>query len=242
MSYTLSGWWRRLSLVICIAALFWTSSLARSGSASAGESPDPYQLILSTRASFESVRDYTATFTKQERINGTLRPPEVIFLKFQRPFKVYMKWVDGAKEGQEVLYVKGQNGGRILAHPWFGGFVGEVLTLILPTFALSPDGPTALRDSRHPITRAGIGMLIEKIVEVNSLALARGDLSLSFQGEGQVDGRPAAVVDRILPQKEGYPAHRTRYYIDKEYNLPVRVVLHDWTDQLTAYYEYSALV
>ncbi|MFQ6673047.1 MAG: hypothetical protein ACE5KY_07080, partial [Candidatus Tectimicrobiota bacterium] len=89
MSHTLSGWWRRLSLVLCIAALSWSSSLARSGSASAGESPDPHQLILSTRASYESVRGYTATFTKQERVDGTLRPRETIFLKFQKPFKVY---------------------------------------------------------------------------------------------------------------------------------------------------------
>ncbi|MFQ5892861.1 MAG: DUF1571 domain-containing protein, partial [Nitrospinota bacterium] len=99
-----------------------------------------------------------------------------------------------------------------------------------------------LRDSHYPITRAGIGRLIESIIEVNLLAVANNDLALSLQGEDQVDGRPAVVVERILPQKEGYPAHRARYYIDKEYNLPVRVILHDWTDELTAYYEYSALI
>ena len=45
-----------------------------------------------------------------------------------------------------------------------------------------------------------------------------------------------------MPHKEGYPAHRTTYYIDKGYNLPVIVVLYDWEDQMTAYYEYSSLV
>lgn len=242
MSYKTSGRWGRQSLVACIAAICLSISLGLSEETRAGETPDPHQLILSVQDSYLSVRGYTAKFIKQERINGTLNPRETIQMKFQKPFKVYMKWVEGAKEGQEIIYVKGENNGKALAHPGFGGFIGGMLNLILPTFAITPDGPTAMNGNRRPITDAGIGMMIEKIIHYNSAAKANGDLKLSFKGEAEVDGRPALVVERILPHKEGYPAHRTTYYIDKGYNLPVIVVLYDWEDQMMAYYEYSSLV
>ena len=242
MSEEKNGFGTRLGYGACIVALCWALIPLLPKVALASDSPDPHQLILSTRASFASVKDYTAIFIKQERINGKMRPPETVSMKFQKPFKIYMKWIAGAKQGQEVLYVKGENGGKVLAHPGFGGFIGGMLTLILPTFAISPDGPTAMKDNLHPITDAGIGNLIETIISNNSIALANNDLKLFFRGEAKVDGRPALVVERILPKVEGYPAHRAKLYIDKEYNLPVKLVLHDWSNQLIANYEYRKLV
>ncbi len=242
MTRKTSGWWRGVRLVACIAVLGGAVALVASASARSAQSPDPHKLLVSMRDSFSSVQGYTVTFTKHERVNGDLMPRETVFMKFQKPFKIYMKWLDGAKEGQEVLFVKGENGNRMLAHPGFAGTIGGMINLILPTFAISPDGPSAMQGNRHPITGAGIGMLIEKIIRVNSKALADNDLSLTHKGDVEVDGRPSVLVERILPQKDGYPAHRTHYYIDKEYNLPVKVVLRDWSGRLTASYEYTALV
>ncbi len=242
MTRKTSGWWRRVRLVACIAVLGGAVALVASASARSAQSPDPYKLLVSMRDSFSSVQGYTATFTKHERVNGDLMPRETVFMKFKKPFKIYMKWLDGAKEGQEVLFVKGENGNRILAHPGFAGTIGGIINLILPTFAISLDGPSAMQGNRHPITGAGIGMLIEKIIRVSSKALANNDLSLTYKGDVEVDGRLAVLVERILPQKDGYPAHRTHYYIDKEYNIPVKVILHDWSGRLTASYEYTALV
>ena len=242
MTRKTSGWWRRVRLVACLAVLGGAVALVASASARSAQRPDPYKILVSTRDSFASIHGYTATFTKHERVHGHLMPRETVFMKFQTPFQIYMKWLDGAKEGQEILYVKGENGNKILAHPGFAGTIGGIINLILPTFAISPDGPSAMRDNRHPITRAGIGMLIDKIIRVSSKALASNDLSLTYKGDVEVDGRTAVLVERILPQKDGYPAHRTQYYIDKEHNIPVKVILHDWSGRLTASYEYAALV
>lgn len=242
MTRKTSGWWRRVRLIACLAVLGGAVAVVASASARSAQSSDPFKLLVSMRSSFSSVQGYTATFTKQERVNGNLMPRETIFMKFQKPFRMYMKWLDGAKEGQEILYVKGENGNRILAHPGFAGTIGGMINLILPTFAISPDGPSAMQGNRHPITGAGIGMLIEKIIRVSSKALDNNDLSLTYKGDVDVDGRPAVLVERLLPQKDGYPAHRTQYYIDKEYNIPVKVILHDWSGRLTASYEYAALV
>ncbi len=236
------GRWPLLGRRGLLVAAVLLTSVALLGQAWADDSPDPHRIIISTRASYDAIEDYTATFIKQERINGTLGLPEVVFMKFQKPFKVYMKWVEGKKEGQEVLYVEGNNGGKMLAHPGFGGFIGGMLGLILPTFAVSPDGPTAMKDNLHPITDAGIGNMIEKVIQNNDIARANNDLSLVLQGEEPVDGRPCTVVERILPEGGSYPAHRARLYIDKGYNLPVKLVLQDWSDELIASYEYTDLV
>lgn len=237
----LSGRWKRASIAVLLSALLLAGSLAVPLSSRAGDSPEAQNLILSTRESYASVEDYTATFIKQERIKGTLRKPETVFFKFKKPFKVYMKWTSGAKEGQEALYVEGKYSGKMIAHPGFGGFLGGMLTLVLPTFAISPDGPTAMKDNLHPVTDAGIGNMIENIIHNNTIALANNDLSISVLGEAEVDGRPCVVVERILPEEAEYPAHRAQLYIDKGYNLPVKLVLHDWDDELIASYEYNKL-
>lgn len=229
-----------LLLVLAGALLF--GSAGEAPAADSPDSTDPQELILSTRESYSLIDDYTATFIKQERVNGRLKPVETVFMKFQKPFKVYMKWVEGAKEGQEILYVEGKNGGKVLAHPGFGGFLGGMLTMILPTFAISPDGPTAMKDNLHPVTDAGIGNMIENIISNNAKARTNDDLHLYYRGESSVDGRMAFLVERILPQEEGYPAHRAQLFIDKEYRLPIMMVLHDWSDELIGSYEFRDLV
>ena len=70
----------------------------------------------------QEVKDYTAIFRKQEVVNGKLLPPENIALKFQKPFSVYMRWLEGPHKGREVLYVRGKNKGKLIGHE--GGFFG----------------------------------------------------------------------------------------------------------------------
>ena len=55
--------------------------------------------------SYARVTDYTALFRRRERIDGEWRPEEISVLKFQRPFKVYMRWLSGPSDGREAIYV-----------------------------------------------------------------------------------------------------------------------------------------
>ena len=58
-------------------------------------------------------------------------------------------------EGQEVVYVEGKNDGKMRVKP--GGLLGSVGFLSLP-----PDDPRTRQTSKHKITEAGIGKLIEQ--------------------------------------------------------------------------------
>jgi hypothetical protein len=57
---------------------------------------------------------YTATFLTQERIDGELRPEQLVALKFKKPFKVYLRWVKGRHEGRQALYPAGADGRELL--------------------------------------------------------------------------------------------------------------------------------
>jgi hypothetical protein len=95
------------------------------------------------------VEDYAAAFHKQERVDGELLPEEAMLLKFQKPLKVYMKWLEDPHRGREALYVEGRDDNKVIAHE--GGIWGFV------TLSLDPRGSLAMKDSRQPITDIGFG-------------------------------------------------------------------------------------
>ena len=70
------------------------------------------------------INDYRAIFHKQERVEGELLPEETILLKFQKPLKIYMKWIEEPLKGSEALFVQGKYDNKLIAHR--GGILGVV--------------------------------------------------------------------------------------------------------------------
>ena len=96
----------------------------------------------------QRIADYSATFTKVERLNGTLGDPQQMQVRVRhRPFSIYMKFVQ-PNPGQEVLYVENQNDGKLVALA--SGWKRRIGKL-----NLDPNGAMAMRDQRYPITKAG---------------------------------------------------------------------------------------
>ena len=166
---------------------------------------------------------YTATFSKQEVVADELTDEQVMQVKIRHePFSVYMKWVTGHK-GRQLLYVKGQNENRMLVK--LGGWKKK-----LPALKLDPSGSMAMKESRYPITKAGLLELVRE-----SLAIRRGDLARS---EGircrlienqEFDGRPCYgfVVEYAGPgASKRY--RKTEMLIDCKLGVPVVVRNFNW--------------
>jgi hypothetical protein len=103
---------------------------------------------------------YTAQLRRREQVNGKDKPEEVMLFKFrQEPWSVYFKWLGPPSPGREVVFVKGQNGGQIHTLLAQGDMplmpAGKVLSL-------APDNHFVRASSRHSITDAGIGTMIEQ--------------------------------------------------------------------------------
>ncbi len=197
---------------------------------------DLASLVLGMEAAYARVRDYTARFARQERVGGVLRPREELFLKFQRPGRIYLRWVAGPPRGREILFVKGRDDDRVLVHE--PGVLSGFFTLVM-----APDSPRVLRQSRHPITDVGLGRLIELLVGTARRALQRGELMLLDRGLTEESGRRERRLEGVLPRDpgKGYCCYRVLVSVDLEWGLPVAATIFDWDDRMVADYAYRDL-
>jgi hypothetical protein len=111
------------------------------------------------KSRIENIPDYTATFLKQERVDGDdLQDLQTIQLKLRhKPFGCYMKWLEGGDVGREVLFAEGQYDEKLQVK--LGGKKG-----ILGVMKLDPTGSLAMKESRHPVTEMGILQLTELVL------------------------------------------------------------------------------
>jgi len=189
-------------------------------------------------ASLERIRtqvdDYSSTLIKQERINGTLNPEEYMFAEIRNrkvkddvvvtPLSVYLYFLKpGALKGREVIYVEGQNNGKIVAHEGTGPL------RLAPAVWLNPDGPIAMRGQLYPITDIGIETLIDKLIEKGERDRKRGECEVQFIKDAKINGRKCTVLQVKHPtQRPWFDFHIARIFIDDELQLPIRYAAYSW--------------
>ena len=186
----------------------------------------PLRLIAEARQAYQGVRDYQCMFVKRERIRNVLQPENVIIFKARtRPFSVYMRWVKPAQQvGQEACYVEGRNNGMLRAlSPGLLGVAGFV--------SIDTRDPRCFENSRHAITEAGIGHLVDVFSQRWDLEnrLNRTQVQVA---EYIYNQRRCIRVDTRHPDNSGkqYLFYRSVVYFDKENRLPIRVENYDLTN------------
>ncbi|MCB9700854.1 MAG: DUF1571 domain-containing protein [Myxococcales bacterium] len=235
---------RRLAAAgaVALAALMVAPPVAardelEAASASEGQPLDHAEvmrLVESMEKAYAGVDDYTATFIKRERVKGRMQPREVMELKFSKPFKVYLRWVGDKREGQEVIFVKGRNDGKIKAH------TGKFPDI---TVDLDPEGSLAMRGQRHPITDLGIGNTIDILARDARLAGMRPQDKVTYVdlGEQTVGGVRARCVEATTPSLRWSPyyAARARLCVGLRDKLPLRVLVWDRDGELIEDYTFK---
>ncbi len=195
---------------------------------------DVLSLMNEMKQAYSRVSDYTATFVKRERVKGRLRPREVMFIKFAEPFNIYTRWMQGKHEGQELIYAKGWNGGKIRAHT---GSFPDI------TVDLDPEGSLATRGQRHPITDFGLGIMINLLARDVTLAGARPQDTVTYLdlGISKIAGATVRCIEATTPPARWSPyyAHRARICINTRTHMPVRVLIWDRDDHLLEDYTYK---
>ncbi len=195
------------------------------------------RLLEAADTKYAEVRDYTATMISIERVGETLIPEKRSLLKFQRPFNVYMRWLEGPGKGREGLYLSSEHNGKFLiAEP--EGIARFVLA------RLDPADPRVMEQSRHPITDIGIGRLLEIVGQNTRRAIREHVVRWNDRGVTEVAGRRARQVEGVLPKDPaaGFYGYRVTLWFDEEHGLPIRVVTHDWQDRLVEDYTYAQLL
>lgn len=196
---------------------------------------DREQWVVEAEAAYASVESYSAIVHKQQRVAGKLLPQETIFLKFRKPFSMYLKWVSTPYEDSELVYVVGWNKNRVRAHR--GGFWRFVVR------NLDLRAPELMVGNLRPVTDIGIGGLIKTVAVNVRSAIEAGYISVAQLGEESVYGRKTRILDVDLPSGTvgGYGGYRMVINQDIENKLLIRIHVYDRQDQLVENYGYENL-
>jgi len=186
---------------------------------------EPLRLVAAAAKTYERVQDYTCLFIKKERINGQLQADNLISMKVRtRPFSVYMQWLGPQDvKGQEVCYVAGKNDGMMRIHP--AGRLRGALGFL----SIDPNDPRVKENSRHAITEAGIGHLIDAYSKRWSQEKAWNQTRVSV-ADYEYAKRQCRRVEMVHPAngQQYYPYYRSVVYFDKQTTLPIRVENYDY--------------
>ncbi len=201
----------------------------------------PWALKLNTEMlqrgclTLASVPDYSATFTKQERIAGVLSETQTIELKIRhQTFSVYMKWLTG-DAGRQLIYVDNKNDGDLLVQP--GGIKGRLTGLM----SLDPQGTLAMAECRYPVTKVGLIPLAQTILshQLPDVGKSSG-YRCEMRNDEAFGTRPCYLFVCEYDSQQEHPEYRKSImYIDQEYSIPVCVKNYTWgvdvaPDQLDA--------
>lgn len=174
-----------------------------------------------------AVPDYTATFVKQERIDGALQDLQTIQLKLRhKPFSIYMRWLEGGDTGRQVLFVQGENDDQLQVR--LGGIKSR-----LPVMHLEPTSARAMQESRHAITEMGLSELASQVHKYRSrdCSLKRGVRWEMLPDQKYFDRDcDCWIVEYDGPVVE--PTYRKMITcVDKELALPISVRNYGWPNE-----------
>ena len=176
------------------------------------------------RPKIAAIHDYTALVTKQENVSGVVQEAQVMEVKVRhQPFSVYLKFRYPSKlNGQEAIYVKGQNDGKLIGH-------GVGLEKKLGTQKLDPEGWISMRGNKYPITEMGILNLVDKLLEVGYKDSKYGECDVTYTEGVKIGGRECTMIQVTHPiPRENFMFYIARIFVDKELNMPIWYVSYEW--------------
>jgi hypothetical protein len=209
-----------VAALICPAVVGADERAAASVSASADAAQHPLepalQIARESLKAAEAVPEFEAAFSKRDVVKGRVYADTMTVKYRAEPFSVYMRFAE-PHEGREVIYVQGQNDDKLLVHET--GLVG-----LVGTITVDPLSPRAMSESRHPITNMGLKPLAEGVIEQWENELKYGEIDVKYYPNAKVRGMECRVIESSHPRpRRQFPFQKTRLFIDKATNLPVRV-------------------
>lgn len=185
---------------------------------------DPLGAVLAdAKAAFATVRDYTCTFTRQERVTGVLGEEQVGELKARTsPVSIAVRLARPvAVTGLSAVYVAGKRADQMkVRNPGLKNLSGFTL--------VSLDAPNAFPAGRHPVTGYGVAAVLDRLAHVAAVEKALNNQVEVYATEYRFDNKPVTRYEILTrrPHTHRY-AHKTLVYVDAATKLPVRWEAHD---------------
>ncbi len=165
------------------------------------------------------VKGYTCRLNKHERVHGKMQPAELIDVCFREsPFSVLLSWPGDPRPAIKSLFVKGENGDKVLVLPTWGW---------IPD--LDPKGAFAMGKARYPLTEFGIKAGMDSTRAFWTAAQDAKALHVEYLGiatRPELGDRPCYMLKRTRyakPEADGIG--EITLYFDQETWLQVGSIL-----------------
>jgi len=173
----------------------------------------------------KNVHDYCCTLVKHERVDGELGEKQFIFMKvLSNPFSVYMSFLK-PYAGREVLYVNGQNNGKmVVLEAGFKRMLGKM--------NLDPNGSLAMSGQKHPITDVGMRNLTAKLEKMWSAETKFAECDVTTNVGTKINDRSTTMIQVVHPiPRQDFRFHVARLFLDNELKLPIHFDAYLWPEQ-----------
>lgn len=159
---------------------------------------------------------YEATFVKREIVGNSTVSHKMKMKVRHRPFSVYL-YFENPHTGREVIYVDGQNNGKLVAHEaGLLSFAGAME--LLPTESM------AMSENRHPITKAGIANTLRIMIDQWQKEAKYGETEVKYFKDAPLDSMTCKVIESSHPEpRRQFNNHKVRLWIDNATGIPVRM-------------------
>ncbi len=201
---------------------------------------NPRELLSRGLDNAKKIRDMQCRLIRRERLGGSLTNEQEIAIKYLvRPYAVQLTWLKNPSSAEKVLYIEGENDGKLLAVPVLVGFLTGPL-------AKDPEGAEALKSSRRPVTQFGFDISLARLLkpyETGQLSVG-GTFEDRFLGGALVAGRQTLALERVRTGGEPVDADTAagwQVFLDGEQLFPIGVIEFNSNHEMLGYYVFTDL-
>lgn len=183
-------------------------------------------MLQNSLSRLDRVPAYTATFIKEERIDGKLQGEQVMHMKLKHePHSVLFKVEKGSDPGRVILFPISDEDPRMIVR--LGKFGGR-----LPSVKLEPESPLAMEESRYNIRMAGIKEFTKLALEYRRRDLSLGNkVQTEVRDDVDFDKKPCfSFVTTYANSKAHKEYRKCVLYIDKQLMIPVYARNFTWPE------------
>jgi hypothetical protein len=177
----------------------------------------PLQEAYKAQEALRSVKDYEAVFVKREMIKGRLLKVTMNLKVRERPFSVYMKFVDTNK-GREVLYQEDRNNNQLVIHEaGLKSLAGSVFR--------APNSPDVMSENRYPANLIGLKKMLDRVIRQWEDEGKFGEVKTQKRPNSHLGSGEECVVYESLHSvpRDQFKFHTTRLWIESKTGLAIRV-------------------
>lgn len=198
----------------------------------------PKTLFETALANAANIKDYRCKMIRAEKHGLNIAAAEHIEVTFMvEPFSVYMNWAKNARKAEKLLYIDGENDGKMLVMPVLVGWLTGPMKI-------DPAGKQARQSSRRPVTQFGFEKMLQRMYrpyQTGQLTIG-GTFKDHLIGPVTVDGQEAIAIERIRtggPAVEADQAVGWVICLDSDKLMPIAVSEFDQLDRLLGDYVFT---